>query len=362
MKNKQIKYINLNNLGLDVQNPRLPESFRKNISDESDIIQWMLEDSSIIELMLAIGQNGFFIGEPLLVVSEDGSYIVVEGNRRLSSLKILDNPSLAKIHTRKVKKVLEETTYRPIEIPCIIFDSRDKISQYLGYRHVTGVKSWGMLSKARYLNSLVPILKSKGLSSQARELAKKIGSRSDYIKRVLISYKIYEIIKDNNFYKIPQLNENSFHFSYISESLRYENIKNFINIDFEDDNTLVNINQNNLGILVDWFFRKNDQLRSRVLGDSENLTKLNQLLLNEKALNRFKNGLSLDEAFQFITIDAGTLTAELHKALQSLKNGNSYIYKIEKYNDRDIEILKEIVNICKTMRNTINNKDDDWGL
>jgi hypothetical protein len=30
--------------------------------------EWMLEDESIIELMLAIGQHDFFVGEALLVV------------------------------------------------------------------------------------------------------------------------------------------------------------------------------------------------------------------------------------------------------------------------------------------------------
>jgi hypothetical protein len=46
----------------------------------------MLLDASLIELMLAIGENGYFPGEQLLVVFDpsDSKYRVVEGNRRLS--------------------------------------------------------------------------------------------------------------------------------------------------------------------------------------------------------------------------------------------------------------------------------------
>jgi hypothetical protein len=45
-------------------------------------------------------------------------------------------------------------------LPCIIFDRKEQIMQYLGYRHVTGIKSWSVASKAKYLYSLLPTLES----------------------------------------------------------------------------------------------------------------------------------------------------------------------------------------------------------
>jgi ParB-like chromosome segregation protein Spo0J len=105
---QQIEFIPLEKLKLDNKNPRLPSNF--NNKSENDIIEWMLEDESIIELMLAIGQHDFFVGEALLVVKNGDGFTVVEGNRRLTSLKLLSNPSLATIRVNKVKQVLEETT------------------------------------------------------------------------------------------------------------------------------------------------------------------------------------------------------------------------------------------------------------
>ncbi|XQF94092.1 hypothetical protein ACOBV9_22420 (plasmid) [Pseudoalteromonas espejiana] len=96
---------------------------------------------------VVIGQAGFFIGEALLVVKEDGKYVVIEGNRRLTSCLLLSNPDLADSQNKKIEKVLNETDERPDEIPCIIFNNRDEINRYLGYRHVTGVKSWGFFLK-----------------------------------------------------------------------------------------------------------------------------------------------------------------------------------------------------------------------
>jgi hypothetical protein len=257
---------------------------------------------------------------------------------------------------------MNETDKRPSDIPCIVFPNRAEITEYLGYRHVTGVKTWGIRAKARYLHYLIPTLTKKGLHNQSRELAKKIGSRSDYVKRMLVSYNIYEIIKDNNFYKIPKLDETTLHFNYIADSLRYENIQSFININLNNDNTVADIDKNNLKILIDLFFRKNDKNKSRVLGNSENLTKLNKILLNKEITTKFIKELTLDEAFNLIEINSDTFYNEINQSLRSLKTAHSYIHQIKDHNSSDITILKEIVDLCKIIRNSIQSKEDDWNI
>jgi hypothetical protein len=46
------------------------------------------------------------------------------------------------------------------------------------YNFIDLIKSWSVASKAKYLYSLLPTLKSEGIKSQSIELAKKIGSKS----------------------------------------------------------------------------------------------------------------------------------------------------------------------------------------
>ncbi len=360
-KQQKIDLIALEKLQLDGENPRLPSSYQG--KTESEIIQWMLSDESIIELMLAIGQNGFFIGEALLVVKDGDNYTVVEGNRRLTSLKLLKNTNLATIHKQKIKQVLKEAIERPESIPCIVFEDRESIMKYLGYRHITGIKQWGMFSKARHLNSLLPTLKADNLKEQSIELAKAIGSRADYVKRMLVSYQIYTIIEDTGFYKISKLDASTFYFNYIADSLRYEHIRKFIAVDLDDAQlSELGLNANNLKILMHWFFEKNDQNRSRVLGDSDGLTKLNKVLSNPEITENFTSGMPLIDAVGLIKIDSGTFTQGLNKALQELKTTNSYMHKIELHDNTDIEILKEIVNMCKVIRGSIVNKPDDWSI
>lgn len=90
-----IRRIPYTNLHLDKEmNPRLPT--RLIGKSDQEILKYMIEDANVIDLMASIGENGYFLGEPLLVVTtgQEDQFIVVEGNRRLSSVMLLHNPGL----------------------------------------------------------------------------------------------------------------------------------------------------------------------------------------------------------------------------------------------------------------------------
>ncbi len=95
MTQNVIEYFPYEQLEFDKDNPRLPHSV-VNSNNEGDVIDWMLKDASIIELMGSIGEKGFFAGEPLLGIQHPEipeKYIIVEGNRRLTAVKLLHHPS-----------------------------------------------------------------------------------------------------------------------------------------------------------------------------------------------------------------------------------------------------------------------------
>ena len=148
-----LRDIPVESLHFDPQNPRLPSSVDGN--NDMDVIEWMLRDATLIELMGAIGEVGFFPGEPLLVTHDNSGrpyhFIVVEGNRRLAAVKLLNNPKLAPIRQSVVKSVAENARHKPSVLPVIVYSERSEILVYLGYRHVTGIKAWSPLAKARCL-------------------------------------------------------------------------------------------------------------------------------------------------------------------------------------------------------------------
>lgn len=355
--------IKLGELKLDQQNPRIPKSIRDSNPSEVDLINYMLLDASLIELMLAIGQNGYFPGEQLLVVkdNEDGKYKVVEGNRRLSAVKLLSNPELAEVQKARVQKVLDETTERPKEIPCLIFDDEQEIHKYLGFKHITGIKEWRLLEKSRYLYGIREALfGDKNLLQASREIAKMIGSRTDYVRRILVGYEVYKQIEDAGFYKIRDLNDTTFYFNYIVDSLNKPNIRSFIGVNFELDNPIKDLSQINLSKWTHWLFEKNDQNKTRLIGNSSDLSDLNAILGSEQALKAFdEKGYSLERAKE--------LTGELDEvfrnhvvfSLQSLEKADSLVVKVKEYYLELEEDLRQIKLISDKIKTTAKASKDD---
>lgn len=85
---QKIELIPYEELHYDLENPRLPlELHGKN---ESELAQHYSKEAEIYELAVSMLENGFFAHEPLIVIKNgDKGYVVVEGNRRLTAIRLL---------------------------------------------------------------------------------------------------------------------------------------------------------------------------------------------------------------------------------------------------------------------------------
>jgi hypothetical protein len=346
---KQAKYerIRVELLELDTHNPRLPKSMGE--KSESEIINYLLSDASLIELMLAIGKNDFFEGEQLLVVKNGNRFTVVEGNRRLSAVKLLHNPEIAYIYKSKVEQVIKESEYFPTEIPCLIFNNKEEILKYLGYRHITGIKSWKLLEKARYITKLKEdFFPELSLQHSSREIAKMIGSRMDYVRRVLVGYKLYDTIEKNGYYNIKGLDDTNFHFNYIADSLSRSNIELFLGVDIEEENPLEEINYDNLQEWTNWLFNKD--LPNKIIGDSEHLNNLNKVLGSSIALRAFRGGEKLSIAFELTDGISEQFNKAINDAVKQLERADSLTHKLNEFYPGLIEDLNNINRIIRKIK------------
>lgn len=355
--------IPVDQLELDSNNPRLPKSLHG--KSEEEILKYMLLDSSLIELMLAIGHNGFFPGEQLLVVQTskkpNAKYKAVEGNRRLSAVKLLRDPDKASIQKVKVNQVVSETSERPESIPCLIFNSESEIRNYLGYRHITGIKEWKLLEKAKYLSDLYYAdYREVSFIEACKDLAKSIGSRRDYVERLVVGYDIFKIIEDNSFYKIEGLNDTTFWFNYIADSLSREHICEYLNIQIDSQNGLVkeNLDLDGLRKWVHWFFQRNKEGKTRLIGDSKTLTQLNKVLSDPAAKEAFVSGsLSLIDALDLTDEADQQFLRFITASIKSLEKADSLSLKISIEYDTVREYLNTNRNLLKKIADTIKSKE-----
>ncbi|MBU0489733.1 MAG: hypothetical protein KKD31_17460 [Bacteroidetes bacterium] len=290
-KLERFKRIKTVDLELDSWNPRFPKSMRD--ASATQIIQYMLLEASTIELMQAIGENGFFEGEQLLVVASAlGKFKVVEGNRRLTAVMLLNDWTLAPVRKETVKQVFDNAIHKPInDIPCLVFSKEEEIRKYLGYRHITGIKSWGLSEKARYLSELRNSqFGNRNFKDSCIELARSIGSTKSYVTRVLAAFEIYKYIEDEAFFSIKDLDDTSFYVGYYSDGLSRHNIAYFLGVDFAGEDPLSNFNKDNVRLLTKWFYEKfevDGKIKTRLKGKSSDLNDLNTILGHDGARKAF---------------------------------------------------------------------------
>lgn len=361
---KTIRYIPIAHLQLDRENPRLPERLRgidKKIS-EDQIISWMLEDASLLDLVMSISTNGYFPGEPVLVVENaelKGHYIVVEGNRRVAACKIIQTPDKDRVRKIAIQDIIRQGNQElfPNEIPILVFDRRREIIDYLGYRHVTGIQSWSPLAKARYLNELFNVYSEEHPEHNHdfiyRLITRRIASRIDYVKRLLVSFQLYQIIQDAGFYRIKGLDESTLEFSKLSDAAtKYVKLRDFLGINLEEENPLNRLNIEHFHDLVHWLFERNNQNITRI-GESRNIALLADVVGNPDSLKAFKEGADLPSALLRSEYPREQFRKFVQEGLENLKSAYEITYRVDVFEPSVRENLEEINAIIRKVATII---------
>ncbi len=291
----------ISELEFDRENPRLPSRLKG--AEEKDILKYLAQKTNLEDLITSIGENDFFPGEAIVVTkseSESGKYVVLEGNRRLAALKLLQDEDLAKDISNAIAEATRHAKHRPTSVPAYEVDSRADVLQYLGFRHVSGVQRWDPLAKARYLKLLYQ--EAEGApESRYRQIAVEIGSRRDTVRKSLDALAAYEVIVEKNFFGIPELDEETFRFGVFYTALANPKIATFTGARGDNDrpaDPIANpdvLKSTEISELTKWMFEIREDNRT-ILGDSRNIPTLAEVVASPTALQLLRSGATLDVA------------------------------------------------------------------
>lgn len=306
----------------------------------------MVKYGNVTELMLSIGETGYSEAEPLLVVKEGtDKYIVVEGNRRLAALKLLNDSELTKVRIQLINSVVSGAKYIPEEVPCIVYASREDVLDYLGYRHITGVKDWGALEKARYLDQLYQIhIKSIPQEKIYQKLAKMIGSRSDYVYKLHTALKLYNKANDKAYYG-ADIKEEDISFSWLTTALGYYGISKYLGISESNEPSLDTLNEENYKKIFTWMFFPGKS----VVKESRQISDLAKITEYPLALERLEKGSSIEEALLYTSAPSDAFIDMLKKAKQQLKQAKEGIEQLSEEPPEAKELIEDIERLLKTI-------------
>lgn len=146
------KDINLNELEVSKINPR----FIQIVMNEQMAIQEIIKLEPVKMLNLVKNMSKGVLPLPFYLVVQDNKYILMDGNRRLTAIKILKNPSLIP-NIDKYKELREfcianKSCILPDTMPCIIYDKYDdSLLNVLEKLHITddSKSDWTPLAQYR---------------------------------------------------------------------------------------------------------------------------------------------------------------------------------------------------------------------
>ncbi len=138
------------------ENARFPDKYFN--SDEKELIKYFLSkpDFKLKQLIEAIVKDFQYPQlEKLVVWNDDESYVVLEGNRRLTAYKLLANPDLTDDKTLR-KFLIEQNSKISIdenfELECLITKERDEGFIYIDRKHANNNNevNWQDVERANY--------------------------------------------------------------------------------------------------------------------------------------------------------------------------------------------------------------------
>ncbi|HFQ5036075.1 TPA: hypothetical protein ACGUT1_003662 [Vibrio vulnificus] len=153
----QKKLISINKLLLDLNNPR----FSNAPDNQRDAIKEMvnIQGSKLAVLAQDIIDFGLDPSASLIVVKdEDDRLIVAEGNRRLTTLKLLHNPDIIPENatTKKIKSLVSTNPDLPTKVDCVVYEFGDDDYEHWvsllhsGQNSGRGRVEWSSQEKATY--------------------------------------------------------------------------------------------------------------------------------------------------------------------------------------------------------------------
>ena len=183
------KTVPVGQLLLDPDNPRLPEELQG--SSQAKILEYLRANAVLEELARSYLNNGFFPHEHLIVTPHNGSFVVLEGNRRLAAVKVLledDDALEAGLRFELDEPTTNEALASLTDLPVFVVPDRSAVRKYLGFRHIGGIKTWSAEAKARYLAAEVELVKE--LDNPFLDVARRVGSNVQGVRHAYIAISI----------------------------------------------------------------------------------------------------------------------------------------------------------------------------
>ncbi|MDM2736154.1 ParB N-terminal domain-containing protein [Citrobacter sp. Ct235] len=307
LRHKEVEYISIEDLELDVENPRFGED--SSVTDtQIDVLNNIVKNYGVTDVISSIAVNGYFSAEPMVVRKNNNQkYTVMEGNRRLAACLILKNDDRARdqvnLHQQYIDKYISHGQPKIDPIPAIVFEGDDGVDKkslisYLGVRHIVSTKDWDSYAKAAWIARTI-----KEGDMSVSDISTMIGDRNSTIKRLLSGYNFIKQMESTGKYnkddsvKKGRGSNTSYPFSWVYTLLGYKSIQDFVGLseDPTDSNPIDDKKLDNAKLLMTAMFGNKNKGQNSQVKDSRNLGVLAEVVASPEKIVLLKQGKDVEE-------------------------------------------------------------------
>ena len=349
----QINRLRLSVLRLDPRNPRLPEEEQD--KPQEQIARFIAKTYEPLSVAVSIADHGYFESEPLIAVPDaaGGTFTVVEGNRRLTSIKGLAEPGIRAIFPNKPAwEAAAGRASLPSDYPVLVVATRQLVAPIIGFRHISGILQWDPFPKARFIAGLVD---DEGQSFA--QVASLVGETKGSVASDYRNYYILAQAKESLGLETWQVEEK---FGVFENAMDRVALRGFIGA---PDPGAVRAGTDpipadkteNLKELLTWIFGDSSG-EGQVVFDSRNLGLLAEVIKSDVGLEALRTHGDLDAAAEAVDDAAGgprkKLLGTLNAARNSLRKAGETIVDFTD-DDKVVALLSEVEATVTELRQAI---------
>lgn len=350
-------HVELKDLRLDPGNPRLAELGISSDASQPELVKALWDEMAVEEVAMSIAYSGYFDHEPLFVEdSGDGTYLVIEGNRRLAAVMLLVDTALRqKVKATKLPPISATRTNELEKLPVIV-TTREKSWRYLGFKHVNGPATWGSYAKAQYIAF---VHNTYGVPLD--DIPAQIGDGNSTVLRMYRGLMIVEQAEKAKVFSRSDIAKKKFSFNYIYTGMDYPGISGFLGLKSKGvtpEKPVPSTKFKPLGDLMLWLYGRNSSnTPSLIHSQNPDLKILDTVLLTEAGVRALRDGLPLSVAHDISQGDERLFRKALQQAKQSLQKALGTLTTGFSSDDMDmIGIARDIQSLANDLIEGMNAK------
>ena len=294
--------VSVKRLSLDRRNPRLIPGTEGR--SEVSIIAQLYRAEDVSELLQSIAANGYLDIEPLIVLGEGQELTVLEGNRRLAAIRLLEEPELAELIFQQERLRITIPTFPERfrstiqKVSVYRVESREGARSFIGYKHINGAAKWQSYAKARFAAEWY-----RDGTATLTDIAAQIGDRHDTIKRMVNAIYVLEQAEGSGVFQLTDRAAPRFSFSHLYTALSRPDYMRFLDLGegwsrFDPQPSPVPEEKlDSLGELLRWLYgSKEEGVKPVIRSQNPDIRRLGAVLDSTEGLSIMRASHSLEEA------------------------------------------------------------------